>query len=158
MAGHLVSISVLTQSFGLIPIEYYITSRYLLATCTFTPLYGRLCNVMGRRGANHSAVLFATFGILACGLSGNMKTLILSRFVRILFRVLSLKTFFPRIDIGNGWRRNLHHLCVRFFYASPFNYMSAKLDVRRIITSDMYGMRVSILTANLQHAEERSPL
>jgi hypothetical protein len=40
---------------------------------------------MGRRGANHSAVLFATVGILACGLSGNMKALIFSRFVRTFF-------------------------------------------------------------------------
>ena len=60
---------------------------YLLATCTFTPLYGRLCDVMGRQGANHSAVLFASIGILACGLSKSMEMLIISRFVS-LFRIL----------------------------------------------------------------------
>ena len=59
-------------------------ASYLLATCTFTPLYGRLCNVMGRRGANRAAVLFCAFGTLACGLSQNMPMLIASRFVSLL--------------------------------------------------------------------------
>lgn len=56
-------------------------NSYLLATCTFTPLYGRLCNVMGRRGANQTAVFFAALGTLACGLSPNMEVLIAARFV-----------------------------------------------------------------------------
>ncbi|KAG7453193.1 MFS general substrate transporter [Guyanagaster necrorhizus] len=59
----------------------WLGTSYLLATCTFTPLYGRLCNVMGRRGANQTAVLFAGLGTLACGLSTNMETLILARFI-----------------------------------------------------------------------------
>ncbi|OCH86179.1 MFS general substrate transporter [Obba rivulosa] len=59
----------------------WLGTAYLLATCTFTPLYGRLCNVMGRRGANQTAVLFAGIGTLACGLSGNMETLIAARFL-----------------------------------------------------------------------------
>lgn len=58
-----------------------IHSRYLLATCTFTPLYGRLCNVMGRRGANQAAVLFAGLGTLCCGMSSNMEMLIAARFL-----------------------------------------------------------------------------
>ena len=45
------------------------------------PLYGRLCNVMGRRGANQLAVASAAFGTLACGLSQNMEMLIVARFV-----------------------------------------------------------------------------
>ncbi|KAH0584632.1 hypothetical protein H2248_010164 [Termitomyces sp. 'cryptogamus'] len=36
---------------------------------------------MGRRGANHAAVLFAAGGILACGCSFNMEMLIISRFI-----------------------------------------------------------------------------
>ncbi|KAI0045780.1 MFS general substrate transporter [Auriscalpium vulgare] len=59
----------------------WLGTSYLLATCTFTPLYGRLCNVMGRRGANQTAVFFAGLGTLACGVSGNMETLILARFL-----------------------------------------------------------------------------
>ncbi|KAJ7069283.1 MFS general substrate transporter [Mycena amicta] len=52
-----------------------------LASCTFTPLYGRLCNVMGRRRAYQTAILFTAAGALACGLSPNMEWLIAARFV-----------------------------------------------------------------------------
>lgn len=57
---------------------------YLLATCTFTPLYGRLSDVMGRGRANKLAIFFAAVGILACGLSNSMQMLIISRFVSAL--------------------------------------------------------------------------
>ncbi|KAF9646609.1 MFS general substrate transporter [Thelephora ganbajun] len=59
----------------------WLGTAYLLATCTFTPIYGRLCNVMGRRGANQTAVLFAALGTVACGLSPNMNILIAARFL-----------------------------------------------------------------------------
>ncbi|KAJ6509153.1 vacuolar amino acid permease [Mycena vitilis] len=59
----------------------WLGTAYLLATCTFTPLYGRLCNVMGRRGANHTAILFAAVGTIGCGLSTSMESLILARFI-----------------------------------------------------------------------------
>uniref|UniRef100_A0A0W0GDB7 Putative vacuolar amino acid permease n=1 Tax=Moniliophthora roreri TaxID=221103 RepID=A0A0W0GDB7_MONRR len=59
----------------------WLGTSYLLATCTFTPLYGRLCNVLGRRAANHSALCFAAAGILACGLSKSMTMLVASRFI-----------------------------------------------------------------------------
>ncbi|KDR82118.1 hypothetical protein GALMADRAFT_222000 [Galerina marginata CBS 339.88] len=59
----------------------WVGTSYLLATCTFTPLYGRLSNVMGRSAANQTAVIFAMIGILACGLSNSMQMLILSRFI-----------------------------------------------------------------------------
>ncbi|KAJ7672431.1 major facilitator superfamily domain-containing protein [Mycena polygramma] len=59
----------------------WLGTAYLLATCTFTPLYGRLCTVMGRRGANNTAMLFCALGTIGCGLSGNMESLILARFI-----------------------------------------------------------------------------
>ncbi|CAL1703142.1 unnamed protein product [Somion occarium] len=59
----------------------WLGTAYLLATCTFTPLYGRLCNVMGRRGANQTAVFFAALGTAACGFSTSMETLIAARFL-----------------------------------------------------------------------------
>ncbi|TFK65321.1 vacuolar amino acid permease [Pluteus cervinus] len=58
----------------------WIGTAYLLATCTFTPLYGRLSDVLGRRGASLSAASFASIGILSCGLSRSMESLIASRF------------------------------------------------------------------------------
>ncbi|KAF7295895.1 Vacuolar amino acid permease [Mycena chlorophos] len=54
---------------------------YLLATCTFTPLYGRLSNVMGRRGANLTAICFTAAGTIGCGLSTSMEGLIAARFL-----------------------------------------------------------------------------
>ncbi|KAI0344962.1 MFS general substrate transporter [Trametopsis cervina] len=59
----------------------WLGTSYLLATCTFTPLYGRLCNVMGRRGANQTAVLFTALGTAFCGFSTNMEMLIVARFL-----------------------------------------------------------------------------
>lgn len=92
-----------------------IMNRYLLATCTFTPLYGRLCNAMGRRGAHHSAVFFAAVGILACGLSNSMKMLIFSRFVRIL--IAQPTCFSCKIPPGVWFRCrwDLHNVGVRDF-------------------------------------------
>ncbi|KAJ3858516.1 hypothetical protein EV359DRAFT_52114, partial [Lentinula novae-zelandiae] len=46
---------------------------YLLATSTFTPLYSRLANILGRRGAAQVAVLFTRLGTIACSLSTNME-------------------------------------------------------------------------------------
>jgi len=59
----------------------YMMSSFLLATCTFTPLYGRLCNVLGRRGAFQLALTFSGCGVLACGFSGSMEMLIMARFL-----------------------------------------------------------------------------
>ncbi|KAF5318050.1 hypothetical protein D9619_012125 [Psilocybe cf. subviscida] len=59
----------------------WVGTAYLLATCTFTPLYGRLSDVLGRRAANQSAVLFATAGILACGMSNSIQMLVFARFI-----------------------------------------------------------------------------
>ncbi|KAI0728869.1 MFS general substrate transporter [Fomitopsis betulina] len=59
---------------------HWLGTAYLLATSTFTPLYGRLCNVLGRRNANQMAIFFAALGTVACGFSGNMECLIAARF------------------------------------------------------------------------------
>jgi len=60
----------------------WLGTAFLLATCTFTPLYGRLCNVLGRRSAFQLALTFAGCGVLACGCSRSMEMLIVARFVR----------------------------------------------------------------------------
>ncbi|PVG01894.1 hypothetical protein CPB86DRAFT_698295 [Serendipita vermifera] len=59
----------------------WLGTSFLLATCTFTPLYGRLCTAMGRKGAQHVALVFAGLGTLACGLAPNINFLIAARFV-----------------------------------------------------------------------------
>ncbi|KAI5982815.1 major facilitator superfamily domain-containing protein [Pisolithus albus] len=91
----------------------WLGTSYLLAVCTFTPLYGRLCNVMGRRGANQLAVFVACLGTVACGFSGNMEMLVVARFVSFI-STASLVSVSPI--------RNSN-------------------DTSRIIMSDMYSMR-----------------
>ncbi|KAG1731234.1 major facilitator superfamily domain-containing protein [Suillus paluster] len=59
----------------------WLGTSYMLAACTFTPLYGRLCNIMGRRGANQLAVCSAALGTLLCGFSTNMEMLVVARFL-----------------------------------------------------------------------------
>ncbi|PVF97617.1 MFS general substrate transporter [Serendipita vermifera] len=59
----------------------WLGTSFLLATCTFTPLYGRLCTAMGRKGAQHVTLAFAGLGTLACGSAPNINFLIAVRFV-----------------------------------------------------------------------------
>ncbi|KAJ7500453.1 major facilitator superfamily domain-containing protein [Mycena galericulata] len=101
----------------------WLGTAYLLATCTFTPLYGRLCNVMGRRGASHTAILFAAIGTVGCGLSRNMESLILARFIA---------------GIGGGGLFTVS-TWDDFFYLPSFH--SPDLMAGRIIVSDMYTLR-----------------
>lgn len=63
--------------------------RYLLSTCTFTPLYGRLCTILGRRAACQTALLATAVGTFLCGISGGMVELTVARFVRMLLSLLS---------------------------------------------------------------------
>jgi hypothetical protein len=63
--------------------------RYLLATCTVTPLYGRLCDIIGRRAAVQTAVVLALMGCIASALSKNMLALIFARFVSLVPIVFS---------------------------------------------------------------------
>lgn len=97
-------------------------NSYLLATSTFTPLYGRLCNVLGRRGANQVAVISAAAGTLCCGLSQNMEMLIVARFVS---QDVSLDL--TRIDLKSWhlvkWarrRRYLYYVAVSTIFESLF--------------------------------------
>jgi MFS family permease len=59
----------------------WIGTSYLLSTCTFTPLYGRLCTILGRRAACQTALLATALGTLLCGISGGMVELTVARFI-----------------------------------------------------------------------------
>ena len=89
------------------------TPRYLLATCSFTPLYGRLCNVLGRKRANQTALFFAGLGVLMCGLSTNMETLIVARFVH-LYSFLNVNDLNPSLILlaFRHWWWWLIHYCI----------------------------------------------
>ncbi|OCH88298.1 MFS general substrate transporter [Obba rivulosa] len=57
----------------------YIGTSYLLSVCCFTPLYGRLSDILGRRGAMLLALSLFGSGTLLCGLAPSMDALIAAR-------------------------------------------------------------------------------
>ncbi|KAF9452050.1 vacuolar amino acid permease [Macrolepiota fuliginosa MF-IS2] len=59
----------------------YIGTSYLLSVCCFTPLYGRLADILGRKGAMLLALTLFGSGTILCGLAPSMTFLIVSRAV-----------------------------------------------------------------------------
>ncbi|KAJ7904358.1 major facilitator superfamily domain-containing protein [Mycena olivaceomarginata] len=57
----------------------YIGTSYLLSLCCFTPLYGRLADILGRKGAMLLALFLFGSGTVICGMVPSMETLILAR-------------------------------------------------------------------------------
>ncbi|KAJ7179289.1 major facilitator superfamily domain-containing protein [Mycena filopes] len=57
----------------------YIGTSYLLSLCCFTPLYGRLSDILGRKGAMLIALFLFGSGTILCGMVPSMETLILAR-------------------------------------------------------------------------------
>lgn len=57
----------------------WLGTSYLLATATVTPLYGKLCDISGRRAANLTALAFFTGGTIICGVATSMNMLIAGR-------------------------------------------------------------------------------
>ncbi|GAA5982820.1 hypothetical protein JCM5350_002999 [Sporobolomyces pararoseus] len=56
-------------------------TSYLLSTATFTPLYGRLADIVGRRGALLGALFLFTLGTALCGLAPSMEVLLVARLI-----------------------------------------------------------------------------
>ncbi|KAK1236672.1 hypothetical protein PQX77_000028 [Marasmius sp. AFHP31] len=59
----------------------YIGTSYLLSVCCFTPLYGRLSDILGRKGAMLLALTLFGSGTILCGLATSMEMLIVARAV-----------------------------------------------------------------------------
>ncbi|EEB95924.1 hypothetical protein MPER_05031, partial [Moniliophthora perniciosa FA553] len=59
----------------------YIGTSYLLSVCCFTPLYGRLSDILGRKGAMLLALTLFGSGTTFCGLAPSMELLIAARAV-----------------------------------------------------------------------------
>lgn len=57
----------------------YIGTSYLLSVCCFTPLYGRLSDILGRRGAMLLGLSLFGFGTILCGIAPTMNVLIIAR-------------------------------------------------------------------------------
>ncbi|KNZ73863.1 Multidrug resistance protein fnx1 [Termitomyces sp. J132] len=59
----------------------YIGTSYLLSVCCFTPLYGRLADILGRKGAMLVALTLFGSGTIYCGFAPSMQALIAARAV-----------------------------------------------------------------------------
>jgi len=59
----------------------YIGTAYLLSVCCFTPLYGRLADILGRKGAMLVALSLFGSGTIFCGMAPSMNALIFARAV-----------------------------------------------------------------------------
>ncbi|KAF9057745.1 vacuolar amino acid permease [Panaeolus papilionaceus] len=59
----------------------YIGTSYLLSVCCFTPLYGRLSDILGRKGAMLLALSLFGSGTVFCGMAPSMNALIAARAV-----------------------------------------------------------------------------
>ncbi|KAJ8595338.1 vacuolar amino acid permease [Rhizopogon salebrosus TDB-379] len=59
----------------------YLGTSYLLSVCCFTPLYGRLSDILGRKGAMLLGLTLFGSGTIACAIAPSMETLILARAV-----------------------------------------------------------------------------
>ena len=59
----------------------YIGTSYLLSVCCFTPLYGRLSDIIGRRGAMLLALSLFGSGSFLCGIAPSMNVLIAARVI-----------------------------------------------------------------------------
>jgi len=57
----------------------YVGTAYLLSVCCFTPLYGRLSDILGRKGAMLLALSLFGSGTLLCGIASSMNVLIAAR-------------------------------------------------------------------------------
>ncbi|GAA5836626.1 hypothetical protein JCM9279_000448 [Rhodotorula babjevae] len=71
----------IASSFGAAQRSGSLGTAFLLSNLTFTPLYGRLCDILGRRTANASAILLFTLGTLLCAVAPTMNWLIAARFL-----------------------------------------------------------------------------
>lgn len=72
-------ISSISSSFNASEQAQWLGSAYLLSVACFTPLYGRLADIVGRKTCMFIALTFFTTGTLLCGVSSSMNMLIAAR-------------------------------------------------------------------------------
>ncbi|WVF72227.1 hypothetical protein IAT40_007039 [Kwoniella sp. CBS 6097] len=72
-------LSDIGSDFGASTQVSWLGAAYLLSVCSFTPIYGRLSDLIGRRNAHLTAMFLFTLGTLLCGIAPNMYSLIAAR-------------------------------------------------------------------------------
>jgi MFS family permease len=73
--------SDISSAFNASSLGSWLGTAYLLTFCCFTPIYGRLADILGRRGAHAIAMTFFTVGTLGCAVAPTMNSLIAARLV-----------------------------------------------------------------------------
>ncbi|WWD17720.1 hypothetical protein CI109_102161 [Kwoniella shandongensis] len=69
----------ISSSFKATNMASWLGTSYMLSVCCFTPIYGRLCNIIGRQYSMILALTFFTVGNLLCAVAPSMEMLILAR-------------------------------------------------------------------------------
>ncbi|OCF45432.1 multidrug resistance protein fnx1 [Kwoniella heveanensis CBS 569] len=72
-------LSDIGSDFGASTQVSWLGTAYLLSVCSFTPIYGRLSDLIGRGNAHLTAMFLFTLGTLLCGIAPNMYSLIAAR-------------------------------------------------------------------------------
>ncbi|OWZ29452.1 multidrug resistance protein fnx1 [Cryptococcus neoformans AD2-60a] len=69
----------ISSSFKATNMASWLGTAYMLSVCCFTPIYGRLCNIIGRQHSMLLALAIFTTGNLLCAVAPSMEALIAAR-------------------------------------------------------------------------------
>lgn len=73
--------STISSSFSAANQGSWLGTAYLLSVCCFTPIYGRLADILSRRWAHLIGMVFFTIGTIMCAVAPSMGWLIAARLV-----------------------------------------------------------------------------
>lgn len=71
----------ISSSFNASDLGSWLGTSYLLSVCCFTPIYGRLCDIVGRQRSMLIALSFFSLGNVLCAVAPSMECLIAARMV-----------------------------------------------------------------------------
>ncbi|CDW99452.1 hypothetical protein, partial [Sporisorium scitamineum] len=74
-------ISSISSSFKASEKSGWFSTSYLLSVCAFSSIYGRLSDIIGRKGALLVALSFSTLGTCLCAAAKSMNALLVARFI-----------------------------------------------------------------------------
>ncbi|WVQ70843.1 hypothetical protein IAR50_000368 [Cryptococcus sp. DSM 104548] len=69
----------ISSSFKATNMASWLGTSYMLSVCCFTPIYGRLCNIIGRQYSMLMALALFTLGNFFCSIAPTMNTLVAAR-------------------------------------------------------------------------------
>ncbi|KAH7879564.1 vacuolar amino acid permease [Lentinula edodes] len=145
----------------------YIGTAYLLSVCCFTPLYGRLSDILGRKGAMLLALTLFGSGTISCALAPTMESLIAARAVagmggggivvtdliplkqRGLYQGMANILFGLGAGIGGpigGWINDVFGWQAAFLFQAPillFSFVLVALKVNIQLPSDVQNQSLT---------------